>query len=389
MSAPSLTPTPVTPPAETEPRSAEPTQPTGAAGAAAVDCFDQTVSFPELVWAHFRRQNELLQTGGLEAAGEGEYRRRLKLFKQQQGELLNAYWCRYEASGAALTEQTRRERWRPWRTEPILRLHTATEWRTHEVPDVADLLHTCETLAIKVGEVLRGTSERIALQWILAVASRLLGAIDQEKEEPPPSSSTLNTVVKRQRAELREVERYYNRAGQKAARLVYFGGMMRGVMLLVLFGGLAVLVLWPAHALHAHQERTQDLFAACAMGALGAVVSVMSRMATAGRFRLDHEVGRKQLRRLGSFRPFIGAVFALVIYFALKSNLLQLGNLTGTNQADKTLYFYATIAFLAGFSERWAKVLLDGAVGANDDAPDNAPNVTSTKHLEASDATPT
>jgi hypothetical protein len=324
---------------------------------------DQSVSYPELVWAHFQRQNELIAENALQASCEHEYRRRLKVFKDQHGELVNAYWCRYEASGAALTDEKRPLRWRPRRTESILRLHTATDWRTHEVPEVAELLHSCETLAIRIGEVLRGTSERIALQWTLAVASRLLGAIDHAEDEPLPNTAKLSATVKVQRAELREIERYYQRAGQKAARLVYFGGMMRGVATLVLLSALALLILWPARALHPHEAATQDLFAAYAMGALGAVVSVMSRMAAAGRFQLDHEVGRKPIRRLGSFRPFIGAIFAVVLYFALKSDLLEIGNL---KPANKTIYFYATIAFLAGFSERWAKVILEGVVGGSD-----------------------
>jgi hypothetical protein len=311
---------------------------------------------------------------------EHEYRRRLAQFKRDQGDLINAYWCRYEASGAALTERPRHDRWRPWRKEAILRFHTATDWRTREVPEVGELLHSSETLAIRIGEVLRGTSERIALQWVLAVASRLLGAIDHAEDEPLPSPATLNAIVKSERAELRQIERYYNRAGRKAARLVYFGGMMRGTLLLAVLGGLSLLILWPAHALHPDQSRTQDLYVAAVMGALGAVISVMSRMATAGRFELDHEVGRKQIRRLGSFRPFIGAVFALVLYFALKSNLLQIGNLTGSDKADTTIYFYATIGFLAGFSERWAKVLLDSAVGGTSN-DSNLPN----KHPDATE----
>jgi hypothetical protein len=340
---------------------------------------DDGISFPELVWAHYLKQKELFDCQGLTAPSEQEYRRRLKLFKQEHGEIVNAYWCRYEASGAAVTDRTRRYRWRPWRTEPILRFHAATDWRTHDVPEVAELLHTCEALAIRVGEVLRGTSERIALQWILAISGRLLGAIDQAKEEPLPNTAKLGTVVKTQRAELRQVERYYDRAGQKAARLVYFQGMMRGVLALIALSGLVLLVLWPFDGIHPHQERTQALFAAYAMGAVGAVVSVMSRMATAGRFRLDHEVGRKVLRRLGSFRPFIGAIFALVLYFALKSSLLEIGNL---KPADKTIYFYATIGFLAGFSERWAKVLLDNATGGSEGAASSV-----TKTAEAHDET--
>ena len=56
-------------------------------------------------------------------------------------------------------------------------------------------------------------------------------------------------------------------------------------------------------------------------------------------------------------RPWIGATLALPIYLALKSNLLQFGTV------DDSTYFYATIAFVAGFSERRAKVLLDGVGG--------------------------
>jgi hypothetical protein len=331
---------------------------------------DQTVSFPELVWAHFQRQNELVERNGLEGSREDEYRRRLKVFKAEHGELVNAYWCRYEASGAALTDKERPLRWRPWQKESILRLHTATSWSTREVPEVAELLHTCETLAIRIGEVLRGTTQRIALQWTLAVASSLLGAVDREQSGSPADTPGLAATVKAQRAELAEIARYYHRAGQKASRLVYFGGMMRGVVALMALGGLALLVLWPFDAVHPHRSTTQDLFVAFAMGALGAVVSVMSRMAS-DRFRLDHEVGRKPIRRLGSFRPFIGAIFALVLYFALKSDLLEIGKLQAQN---RTIYFYATIAFLGGFSERWAKVILDGAVGGSESAENHPPS---------------
>jgi hypothetical protein len=85
----------------------------------------------------------------------------------------------------------------------------------------------------------------------------------------------------------------------------------------------------------------------------------MTRMASAGgkTFTLDYEVGRRSIRRLGSFRPFIGAIFALVLYFALRGNLLQIKPATG----HATIYFYAALAFLGGFSERWARVVLGSA----------------------------
>lgn len=330
---------------------------------------DQSVSFPELVWAHFVRQKELHDSGSADSAAEHEYRQRLKRFKDEHGELVNVYWCRYEASAVAVTERRRRLRWLPWRQESIMRLHTATDWRTRDVPEIASLLHTCETLGIRVGEVLRGTGERISLQWILAAASRLLGFVDRPKGAPLPDAARLEEVVKQQQAELQRIESYYQRAGNKAARLVYFHGMMQGVGLLAVLLGISSLVLWAFHGMHPRDARTQEVYAVVAMGAVGAVVSVMSRMASAGRFQLDHEVGRKPIRRLGSFRPFIGGVFALALYLALRSDLLEIG---AGDPNQRKLPFYATVAFLAGFSERWAKIILEGAVGGGQKSPERA-----------------
>ena len=55
-----------------------------------------------------------------------------------------------------------------------------------------------------------------------------------------------------------------------------------------------------------------------------------------------------------SVRPFIGATFAVAIYFGLSSGLLSIGSV------EESLSFYAVVAFLAGFSERWAKGVLTG-----------------------------
>jgi hypothetical protein len=72
---------------------------------------------------------------------------------------------------------------------------------------------------------------------------------------------------------------------------------------------------------------------------------------------IDYEVGRPSLRRVGSFRPIIGAVFGFVVFLALKSGLVQLQ----PGAESQSAYFYATLAFLAGFSERRAMVMLGGA----------------------------
>jgi hypothetical protein len=84
-----------------------------------------------------------------------------------------------------------------------------------------------------------------------------------------------------------------------------------------------------------------------------------------GSFSQDYEVGRKTTRRLAMARPFVGAAFAVMIYLLLKSGLVDIGGLTTKQQ---TIYFYAAIGFLAGFSERWARVIVGGVIGDDESA---------------------
>jgi hypothetical protein len=319
------------------------------------------VSFAELVWAHFQRQTELA-AGGRDGEWEQIYRRRLRQFKDEHGEFFDAYWCRYVASGVALTEKVSRRPRNFFRRDPIMRLHTATDWRTANSPAVAALMHEWETIGIRAGEVLRGTSEKITLHRIFTASSRLLGFVDRKNQTQIPET-TLDEVERAQRSELAAVTNYYMRAGENSARIVYFRGMAWGAALLTLVVATSFLLGWALGWLQPEEPRTQAIFVTVAMGAAGAILSVMTRMARTDGFNLDFEVGRKSVRFLGGLRPWIGALFALALYLALKSGVLDL--LQGL---DRTLYFYATIAFLAGFSERWAKVLLDGATG--DDNPE-------------------
>src|SRR5438093_8761068 len=80
MAASTLAP-PAPPLAEPSAGEAAPTEPTRE--------LDESVSFPELVWAHFVRQKELHDSGGIDSAEEQVYRERLKRFKDEHGELVN------------------------------------------------------------------------------------------------------------------------------------------------------------------------------------------------------------------------------------------------------------------------------------------------------------
>ena len=314
------------------------------------------ISFPELVWAHFLRQRELHDTGNLHGPAELEYRRRLAAFEEAEGELLAAYWCTTEASAVALTEKECRGFSRLRRVPSDIRFHAASDWVARDSPEIANTLHTCETLAVRVREVLGGTTERIAMQWILAIAGHLLGFVD--REERARDRKAEQRLVSRKRSELAKVEAYYHRAGEKHGRIVYFWGMMAGMATVAVIGVLVALVLWSLTGLDPNDDTTQYLLASYTMGAVGALVSVVTRMASTGKnaLNVDFEVGRRQLHRLGSFRPVIGAVSAVVVFFAMKADLFQV-----LPDQQESFYLYAVVAFVAGFSERWANVIFGRA----------------------------
>lgn len=347
----------------------------------------ESVAFPELVWAHFLRQRELHDDGQLHGPAEEEYRSQLERFTKEHGTIINAYWCTSEASAVAITEK-RGDRVLGflWRRPSTIRFHSATDWATRDAPDLGHAMHMTETLAIRVSEVLHGTSERIAMQWLLSVSGYLLSVVD--KEHGRPKGAEVAKCARRARAELTKVENYYDRAGEKVGRLVYFWGMMIGVAALAVLAVAGSLIYSLIADFQLKDEGTRMFFVCYGMGAVGAVISVLTRMASRGSEAwVDYEVGRPALRRVGSFRPVIGAVFAVVLYFALRSGLVQLTVDSASEQ--QLVYFYAALAFIAGFSERRARLLLGGAtkmLGGGGDEPEEKPKSQPDKAAEGSRA---
>jgi hypothetical protein len=236
--------------------------------------------------------------------------------------------------------------------DEFVELHRVTDWLTGQAPRVADLLSECDLLAIKVGEILRGTPERIAMRSILGVETHLLGFIERTAL---PSPSEENKVVKEQRDELATVERYYHRAASKQGRLVYVGGMLIGLIPVFVLAALLGLLLWAAGLWN---EGAQLLVLCVGSGAVGALVSAISRMGKPerGKFDVDFELGRPVVRRLGVYRPFLGAVVGVALYFLLASGITQV-----ELDADQEIYYYGFTAFLAGFSERFVNVIFGQA----------------------------
>jgi len=332
--------------------------------------------FAGLVWAHYLYERELHKPKpgpGLDALEE-TYADKLKEFQLKVGTLDHVYWSTGAASAVGMTvvDQARKPRWLPKWTPAIIEhdqhvaLHRVSDWATPDAPRVADLLHECDLLAIRVGEVLRGTPELIAMRWILRVQEHLLGFIERAKQLPKTKrGASERQLVKEQHQQLVAIERYYHRAASRAGRLVYITGMLMGLLpvalLLALLGvALSLAGLW--------DDKAQLLLLSAGAGTIGALVSAISRMGKpeSGKFNVDFELGRPLIRRLGLYRPFLGAIFGVALFFLLQSGIAHV-SLT----ADQEFYYYGFAAFLAGFSERFATVMFGTAEkrlsGSDDD----------------------
>jgi hypothetical protein len=311
--------------------------------------------FSDVVWAHYVWERDRSE-GKVRADRREAYEEKLETFRKAEGDVTHVYWSTRGASAVAMTEKRKRERSLLREADDVIRLHRVTDWVARDTSGVADVLHECDALAIRVGEILRGPSERIAMRWILCVEEHLLGFFERSGGEAPDPAAAA-ALVASERDELRRIEQYYRRAAGQAGRIVYFTGMLIGVAAVALLAALTTVPLAIFGVFGSPYETDVGVVYLCfGAGALGALVSVMYRLRPGGSFNLDVEVGRPLVRRLGMFRPFVGATFGLLVYAMLESGVL----LVQTDSEKQHLYF-AVAAFFAGFSERWVHVVIQDA----------------------------
>lgn len=319
------------------------------------------VSFSDVVRAHYAWDRQESDSDGSESNGtRSAFEHTLGEFEQDAGEIVEAYWCRKAASAVALT---RKRVSTPGRVGRIgsretdeYRLFRVSDWVTSDGGEIANLLHECDVLAIKAATGLEGIQQAVAMQWLQAVEAHLLGFIERHRDVAPSKVETA-AFVRGQRAELSRIEDYYQRAGEKRARLHYVKGMLLGgVPTVAVLAGLLALVLLPFGAPGLKTDGMRAFYVALAAGGVGAVISVLMRMSKGESFTIDHELGSRGVFRLGVYRPMIGAVSGVALYFLVQTPLLSI------DRSARTFQYYAIVAFLAGFSERWTQVTLSGAM---------------------------
>ncbi|MEA2244565.1 MAG: hypothetical protein QOD24_4121 [Solirubrobacteraceae bacterium] len=348
---------------------------------------DNQVTFNDVARAWFHVCDEDLPDAQ-RARCEELFPQLLSAFGRPRGGVFTAYFCRHVRIVAALTDIHRaaelgeslpqaselsdddanvRVAW--WRRglEARRELNAASssalhiEWADGDPVDAKArvILFQCLDLHYRAIEFLNPKPRKICMRMIMGVVSSLLATLDERQ------ATSQRAVLDRQEVEclehvLEQARGYYDRSAQRQAQIEYFIGMAAGLALL--FGGLLTVVLLSG----ADVGSDPLLYTPLAAG-LGAFVSVLSRM-TRGQLQLSYESGRTIMHLLGLIRPLLGGLFGPAVYVLLAGGLLSIHQPT----AGHEVLYYLGIAFVAGFSERFAQDMLARAPGATA-APAAAP----------------
>jgi hypothetical protein len=329
------------------------------------------VTFAELARAQFAYGREAREAGMPSPASEARYRVLLAVFEQNQGTIVDSYWSHTAPGGVALTFRgSYRPLWvRLFRAgEAQLSFHRSTEEVTRYAPQVEDVLQRCNMVAIRASSILTGASLHTVMQMLLSVSQHALGFVD--RAEGKPNYDETDYAARREEGELRRIEHELRTAADRAARIVYAQGLFLGLLLLAAVAAAPVLIFDPERF-----DLSTRIMAACAAGALGSVVSVLSRMGRREGFAVDYDLGRRALRLLGASRPLVGALIGVVVVFAFEATVVYIFNETDEDTRysflDRAPYLVALGAFAAGFAERWLDILLGrrGTVASSPDSP--------------------
>lgn len=216
----------------------------------------------------------------------------------------------------------------------------------------------------------RTASQRTeALETLYSVMARVMATADVFVE-PSATPESREEALAAVRAEWLLASRRTAVLVQRQARFEYLGGVLVGLAFaLALFSGLGALAatFWP------DQIAAPAFVAATVSGSVGALVSVVQRMAS-GELVLDYTAAKWQKRLIGAARPLVGGIFAAVVQFALLGGLLTMqGSVSNAQNTPATFAFFALTGFAAGFSERFATDILERAgVGLTAQQPDTA-----------------
>ncbi|TYP87580.1 hypothetical protein [Blastococcus xanthinilyticus] len=216
-------------------------------------------------------------------------------------------------------------------------------------PSFEAALWRARALERESGLVLGGRSRKVLTEMIFVIIAYLLGVLDSLKATgnlgAPGDRERIQAALDAVKDELERLDAFRRSAARKASLRWYLVGLPIG-------GAVIVAMTWSARRLELIGTPPTLMQICLACGGIGAIVSVMVRITRGQNLVIDSEQGHAVTLLAGAFRPLIGAVFGAALYVFMEGGLLPIAR---PGEADVEGYFFASVAFLAGFSERWAQ----------------------------------
>lgn len=206
------------------------------------------------------------------------------------------------------------------------------------------------------GLILGGRSRKVLLEMLYSVVVYLLGVLDATAPMTPEGCDEraqrnrrrrVSTAIASATEELDRLQEFATEAARRASLRWYLLGLPLGALVAGVI--IAVADNWSTSLTETPTQAARLCFSA---GAIGGIVSVMARITHRRRLDIDSQQGQAVTILAGAFRPLIGAVFGLALYAFVKGGLVPVA-IPDDGTAESL--FFASLAFLAGFSERWAQ----------------------------------
>jgi hypothetical protein len=197
--------------------------------------------------------------------------------------------------------------------------------------------------------VLSGRPLLILERWMFSLLVSILSFADYQEQNL--SGEDLERRVKERVAsaenELAAIALLAQRMARRQTLQRYLFGLPVGVAIVI---GLGFIISVYRYTI-ADTVGNSEIMYSMTAGAVGAVISVMVRVSHNNNLDIDVDQGPRITPFVGAFRPIIGAIFGAVVVAFIHAGIVPF-----TPPADKDVtLFYCGMAFLAGFSERWAQ----------------------------------
>ncbi|HEU4462206.1 MAG TPA: hypothetical protein VFR75_06400 [Solirubrobacterales bacterium] len=253
----------------------------------------------------------------------------LASFEEKNGCVVSDYWCRNIPVGM-------------FRTEKGKQLHLFVN---EFPPDAVAITDRCEEVFRDIVEYLKGRERELLTADIYAVLTGIYGDLDRAAAKSKPPKLSAQELAHHQKR-LGDTERQARQGMRRRAQGWYILGTFIGV--LALAGFFAVLSIFAT-------GNWSRLFEGAIFGASGALASVLFRMQR-DELRVNPRQGMKMIGAAALVRPLMGAIFGGITVVVLLSGLLPI---EVTEAEPQQFYFLSSLAFVAGFTERWAPNLLE------------------------------